>query len=217
MKFKNIVGVLIVMIFGSCAQRTSKVERQNENVDTQQEKFKSGLTIKNEINRGTNYTDSLGTDYNIRNIPISITNDSTISILIQIVFSKEYDYPHPNSDEKFQLISLPKEWALDGVGVTESMIDELPKYIEKPLLNKTIEPGEEFLLSIGSLYPRPAKISGVLPRTLFVQSDTTTFPKCEWLMEKDRPSNQQIPLGLKIITGDWCMIIPCGSIAYLKN
>ena len=217
MKFRSIVGILIFSFAWSCAQRTSRDERTNENMDTRQTMLKSGLTIKNKINRGINYTDPHGDDYSIRYIPISITNDSTISIHLQMGFSKEYDYPHPDSQEKFRLILLPKEWALDGVDISESMLDELPKYIEQPLLNKTIEPGEEFILSVGSVYPRPAKTSGVLPRTLFVHSDTTTFPECEWLMKKERSSNQQIPVGLKIILGERCMIIPCGSISYLKN
>jgi hypothetical protein len=217
MKFSTIVGVLIIMTLGSCAQRTSINESPNENASTKQVKFNSGLKIENGINRGTNYTDSLGTLYSIRNIPITIMNDTTFPIQVQISFSKEYNYPQAVSSEKFKLIPLPKEWAADHSEITERMLNIVPKYIEKPLINEIIEPGEEFILSIGSVYPRPAKIHGVLPRTLFVQNEITNFPECEWLVKKDRRLNKQIPLGLKIVIGEQCLIIPCGSISYLKN
>ena len=216
MKYRTIVGLLIVLIFCSCAEQTTKGEPQLENDPNQHLVPKSGLLIDNGINRGISYTDPQGTDYSIRYIPITIANDSTIRIHLQIAFSKEYNYPHPDNDE-FKLIPLPKEWALDGVGVTEGMIDELPKYIDKPLLNETIEPGEKMILAIGSLYPRPAKTTGVLPRILFSQGDTTAFPECDWLMEEDKSSNHQIPLELKIIFGERCMIIRCGQISYAGN
>lgn len=217
MKFRSIIGFLFALMVCSCTQQTSKGKLLKENVDNDKLEFKSGLNIKNRTNRGTNYTDRQGTDYSIRNIPISITNDSTISIHLQIAFSLEYNYPHPESDEKFKLIPLPKEWALDGLGVTENMIDELANHIEKPFLHVTIKPHEEFLLSIGSLYPRPTKTNGVVPKILFVQNDATIFPDCDWLMQKNQLSNQQIPMGLKIVIGEKCMIIPCGSISYLND
>lgn len=214
MKSKNILLLLTIIFWSSCVQPPSNDQRSNDHTNLPEINFKSGLKIKNRINRGTNYTDSLGVNYSIRNIPISITNDTTISIHLKIEFSKEYNYPYPDNNEKFRLIPLPKEWALDGIGVTQNMIDELPKHIETPLLNVTIKPGEVFLFSIGSLYPRPARTSGVLPRTLFVSTDTTTFPECEWLIPNDQSSNQPLSIKLKIVTGERCTIIPCGSIAY---
>ena len=217
MIFRTILGIFSVLIVCSCHQQPSKSGVEIENYPKQHLVPKSGLLIDNGINRGISYTDSLESNYNFRYIPITITNDSTIRIHIQIAFSKEYNYPNPDSDEKFTLIPLPKEWALDGVGVTESMIDELPKYIAKPLLNEIIEPGEKIVLSIGSLYPRPPKTTGVLPRTLFALSDTTTFSECDWLVEEIGSSNQQLLLGLKIIFGERCMIIPCGQISYPEH
>ncbi len=203
-----IVLVVFLASFTQCASEKSKSPEHTR---------KSGLLIENKINRGINYTDPQGTDFSIRYIPITIINDSTIPINLQIAFSKEYNNPPPNNEEKYRLIPLPKEWALDGVGISDSMIDELPAYIEKPVLDETLGPGEDLVLAIGSLYPRPAKSTGVLPRTLFAQGDKTTFPDCDWLMEKDRSSDQQIPLGLKIIFGEKCMIIPCGQISYPEN
>ncbi len=196
-----LIGLLTVY---SCKQQTSKGPPP----------VHSGLLIDNGINRGTNYTDSVGIDHNLRYIPISITNDSIIPIRLQITFSKEYEFPHPDSDEKFKVIPLPNEWALDGVGVTESMIDELPKYIGKPVLNEIVQPGEELVMAIGTLYPRPPKTSGVLPNELFVHIERGIFPACDWLMQGESSSNNQILLGLRLNFGEKCVIILCGQISY---
>lgn len=214
MKFKIIFGLFIFVVVSSCFQQTSKNGTQTESEVDHSLPLKSGLLIENKINRGINYTDPIGADYSIRYIPISITNDSSVSIHVQIAFSKQYNYPAPHSEEQFKLIPLPGEWARDGVGVSDSMISELPTLIDNPVLAATIAPGEKIVLAIGSIYPLPAKTSGVLPRVLFTQRDTTTFAECDWLLEKDRSSNQHIPLGLKVIFGDKCRIIPCGQVTY---
>jgi len=118
--------------------------------------------------------------------------------------------------ETFKLFPLPKTWALDGVQVSESMLAEIPQYIENSSLAVTIKPGEELLLSIGSLYPRPAKTRGVLPRTLFVQKDALIFPECENVLTQDLSKDQKTSLNLKVVTGDQCMIIPCGWVSYIE-
>lgn len=191
--------------FTQCAQEKSTRTEQTSNV---------GLLIDNGINRGINYTDSLGTNYNLRYIPITITNDSTIPIHFQLVFSKDYDYPIAFGDQKFKVIPLPKEWGLNGVEITDSMFNELKNYIAKPLLNKTLEPGEKRVIAIGTLYPRPPKFRGILPNALFAHTDKGIFPTCDWLMNEDPSSNPQIALGLKLNFGESCMVIPCGQISY---
>lgn len=206
-----------MMLVCSCFQQTSKGGLGPKNESKHSFTSKSGLQIKNQINRGINYTDSLGIDYRIRYIPISITNDSTISIHLQLEFSKEYNHPNPESDEKFKLIPLPEEWALDGAIVTDSMLGNLPKYIQHPNINTTVRSGEEIIIAIASMYPRPAKTTGVLPRILFTQNEITNFTECGRLLRKDRLSNQQMPIALKVIIGEWCMVIPCGQYSYFKN
>ena len=201
MKFRTIVGLLIVLIGCSCIQQPSN----------------SGLLIENGINRGISYTDSLGTNYSIRYIPITITNDSTIPIHLQMAFSKEYDYPIAYGNQKFKVFLMPKEWATDRGTITDSMVVELKIYIEKPLLNETIEPGEKYLLAIGTLYPNPAKISGVLPNLLFAQSNGDNFQSCDFLMDQDKSTNSKLALGLKLVFNESCLIIPCGKISYPEN
>ena len=201
----------------SCIQNPWKNGMQTDNNSDQFLEAKSGLLIENKINRGINYTDPQGIDYSIRYIPISITNDSTISIEVQITFSKEYNYPYPYNEERFKLIPLPREWAMDDTDISESMTNEIASYIENPVLNKTIKAGEQIVFAIGSLYPRPTNSTGVLPRRLFAQGETEIFENSDWSMEKNRSLNQQIPMVIKIIFGEKCTIIPCGHISYLEN
>lgn len=198
MKFNTVIGLLFMMMICSCTQHSAQ----------------SGLKIDNGINRGISYTDSIGADYNLRYIPITIINDSSIPIRLHINFLKEYNYPQSDKKEKFRLILLPEEWALEGIGVTESMMTELPNYIDKPLLNNTLEPGEKFLVVIGTLYPRPPKNSGILPNTLFTHNRRDMFTECDWLMQEDPLSSPKNTLGLKLNFGNRCMVIPCGQISY---
>ncbi len=70
MEIQNYCCILITILLASCTQQTSIGDFPKEKVNIQQVQFKSGLKIKNRINRGTNYVDTLGVDYSIRNIPI---------------------------------------------------------------------------------------------------------------------------------------------------
>ena len=207
MKFGSVFSLIILMLISSCATKTNNTKS----------KMDSGLLIENRINRGINYTNLRGDDRSIRYIPITITNDTTIPIQFQLNFSKEYYNPKPYDEETFKLVPLPTEWALDGVDITENMIVKIPNYIEDPSITKSLEPGEQFVFAIGSIYPRPARSTGVLPRTLFSLTKVEDFTSCEWLMDKEPRSNERIPLGLKVVFGDKCQVIPCGWISYPKN
>lgn len=176
--------------------------------------LKNGVLIENRINRGINYEDPNGEQYNIRFIPITITNDSTIPINIQIEFLKEYYNHQSNIKEKFKLIPMPREWALDGIDITEKMMDELQDYIDKPKLNKTIEPGEKFVFAVGALYARPTKSNGILPQGLFVIDEAEPFKDCAWPMENEGSSNNTIPIGIRILFGEKCAILYSGQISY---
>jgi hypothetical protein len=142
---------------------------------------------------------------------------------IQLAFSKEYDYPAAYGDQKFSVFPFPKEVNPDEVTFdtisyelgSNELRDFLDKGFDTPyILNETVEPGEKCVVAIGTLYPRPPKICGVLPNALFVHSNRGIFPMCDWLMKEDPSSNPQIALGLKLNFKESCTIIPCGQISY---
>ncbi len=220
MIFRTILGLLIVLISCSCAQQTSKGEHQTENAPNQHLKSKAGLKIEYKPTRGQPYTDTLGTKYSLRHIPATITNDSTIPIHVQIAFSKEYDYPIAYNDEQFKVFPMPKEWALDGVEITDSTYNELPKYIDKPFLNKTLEPGEKFVVAFGTLYPHPINY-GVFPMAVFSQNNRAFHHDCDSLIIPNKSTNPHLVLELNLgftsgsqASPESCTIIPCGQISY---
>ena len=183
MILKTLVGFFIVLIGCSGNQQTSKNRLTIEDDPNQHQEWKSGLLIENGINRGIGYTDSLGNNYNIRYIPITITNDSTIPIHLHIVFSQDYDYPIEYGETQFKVIPLPKEWALDGVEVTDSMVDALQNSLNKPSLRYTLEPDEKWVFAIGTVY-QPTGY-GVLPNALYVQGDKPSFHECKNHLNRD--------------------------------
>lgn len=175
-----------------------------------------GLQIENGINRGVNYTDSLGGTYSIRYIPITLTNDTNLSIQLQLTFETA-DYLDSNSREPFNLIPLPERWAMDGVEITDSLLNELPKHLQQPTVSKILKPGEKWLMAIGTVYPRPARFTGVLPHTLFTHTTAAVFSECDWDMEEIPSSGAPLSLGLKLRLGGNCMVVPAGQMTYLEQ
>jgi len=220
MKFETIIGFIIVMFLSSCLQRTTSKDI-NEVASNKTVKFKSGLTIENGINRGTGYKDSLGIDYNIRYIPITITNDSTLSVKLDINFSKKYTNPLASSDDDFNIMPMAREWAVDGGEITDNMFVHLKEVINNPRTNKTLKPGEELLFAIGTRYYRGSGYAAPLPEVLFVQGDMDSFQFCESLLFGER-TKSNLEFGLKLIFNrgkkdEHCAIIPCGQISYIEN
>ena len=173
-----------------------------------------GLRIECGINRGADYTDPAGTTFNLRYIPVVLTNESTTPIHVQIEFARDYGYPHPAEDDRFRVLPMPEEWTGSG-DITRGMLDALGNTIDQPTLADTIAPGAELVLAIGTLYPRPPKNTGVLPRTLFVHDTRGALPECEWRMDKEPTAGSptELGLGLELRFGGRCTVIPCGWIS----
>lgn len=206
-----------MLIVCSCTLQTSKGARHLEDGPPNQHLGSiSGLSIEHGGYRGTEYRDSQGTNYNLRYNPILVTNDSTIPIHVQIAFAKEYDYPTGYDNKQFKVFPLPKEWAQDGTtdGMFDQMWQEFEYYLEKPFLNATLEPSENLVFAIGTLYPQPPEVWWVVPNELFATSNDEMFPTCDWYLYEDPISNSEIALGLKLHLDQRCIIIPCGQISY---
>ena len=230
MKLRTVLGLFCLLIICSCNQQPSKKGLQNEKDSNQH----LGLRIENRINRGTGYTDLQGTDYNLRYIPITITNDTSISIHLQIDFSKEYDYPIENSGQKFKVLLLPKVFALDGVPITtdnQTLIDsvqiEFRNYLEYGLdtpykLNKILEPNEKIVIVIGTQYRPRQTVLTPLPNVLFIKDDSASFKGCDNLIGQKSTTDSLIALGFKLNfykgrSIENCTIIPCGQISYNED
>lgn len=219
--YQSLVGLLVVLTVCACSQRATKSVQQNENGSQQHQEAKSGLLIDHGSYRGTEFTDSLGNQYNLRVNPITITNDSIIPIHVQLAFSKEYNYPNGYGDGPFKVFPLPKEWARNRTtdDMFELMWVEFENHVDNPLMSKTIGPGEKLVIAIGTLYPIPKETLWVVPHELFTYSDGSTFPDCE-LHKKENQSlfpfavGAEIEFGLQLHMDAGCRIIPCGQISY---
>lgn len=185
--------------------------------------LKTGLRIDQKPTRGQSYTDSLGVKYALRHIPAIITNDSTIPIHVQITFSREYDYPMVYNKQQFKVFPMPEIWALDGVEITDSILHAIPKYINQPVVSKTLAPGEKWLLAFGTLYLTTVNY-GVFPIAIFSHNNRALYPEGARLTD---PNNQPVsPLSLELLVGftsgsqaspESHATINCGQISYPKN
>ena len=210
MPFRTLPGLLLILLTYACAQRTPKGRLP----------IKSGLKIENSPTRGTGFTDSLGTKYGLVYITATITNDRPIPIQIQLDFAKGYDYPAAYGDAQFNIILPPSVFALDGVEITDSQMQALPKLTGKSSLIETLKPGEKHEATIGILRPVRKELCSATPYALFEYRNTGDFPSCDWPSDEGQPPNSQFALGLKVgfcTTGlayKSCTFIPCGQISY---
>lgn len=187
----------------------------------------SGPLIDNSPTRGLGFADTLGQDYNLVYITTTVTNDQKIPIHFQMCLPYENDYPKAYGDQKFKLLLWP-ELTSDQVTSLVSNGNLLDRFSGKDpatphILNKTLEPNEEFYATIGTLFPRPTVNCSATPYELFEFRDKKNYTSCEWPMNKNRTSNDQIKLGLKVgfctvgLVYESCRFIPCGQISYSEH
>ncbi|MDB4727897.1 hypothetical protein OAF63_03825 [Saprospiraceae bacterium] len=225
MIFRTITGLLILMVIGSCIYQPQKDEEQVKDDLNQQQGVKTGLKIEYGPNLGMIDEFTAG---NYIHITATITNDSTIPINLQMALSKEYDFPDSCGDNKYKIFLLPKEFTPDtatlyGI-IADGLGDFLNKCLENPYtLNKTLEPNEYIVITIGVLFSGSTKCSA-LPRAVFTQSDGHNFQACDSQMNLDKSTNPQLALGVKLdfysgkgSTPVTCILYPFGQISYPKN
>ncbi len=226
MIFRTIIGLLIVLIVCSCIQQLSNNEQQIEESPDQQNGAKTGLKIEYGPNLGMIDEFTAG---NFIHITATITNDSTIPIHLMAALSKEFDFPDSCGNSKYKAFLLPKELTPDTAtlynNLTNSVTDEMDEYLDRCLehpytLNKTLEPGEYSVITIGTLFATNTKCAA-LPREVFAQDDVHNFQRCDSRLNQDTGTKPQNTLGVKLdfFSGkgsvpETCILHPCGQISY---
>lgn len=211
MIIRTIFGLLVVLM-GCTSTQQKSVNRSL---------IRSGLLIENGPTRGMGYTDAAGTKYGLVYITTTITNDSTLPIQFQVALPKEYDYPSEYGDHKFNLLLWPN-LNTDHVASLDSMMSLAETYLGKDLNNpylyrKTLEPGAQWVATIGSRFPSQSVICSAVPYALLEFGNRATDPSCGWATHED---HNTLSLGLKIgfctVGAEYesCIILPCGQIAY---
>ncbi|NNE55806.1 MAG: hypothetical protein HKN32_07295 [Flavobacteriales bacterium] len=181
-----------------------------------QEADLNSFQITNGVLRGTGHTDSLGTEFNLREIPITFRNDSTLPLQVELEFSSGYSYSENHGEGTYRVVPLPEEWGLEQT--SDSLFDllyqRLPGHINNPFLQRTIQPGEELTIAITTVYPLPAEEWWIVPDELFAFTDKLTHTSCEWLHNEKSTSLTAIRLGMKVRYDGGCTVIPCGRLFF---
>ncbi len=236
MLFRTILGLLITVIVCSCARQSPKNGPQVKDGLDRHLPSKTGLKIENGINRRITPNDSLGITHFLIHATSIITNDSTIPIHLQIALSKEYEFPTLCNDKKYRVFLLPKEQTPNTATLYDRIINGFDDFIKTCLdnpyiINKTLKPGENCEITIGTLYPSPTNC-GVVPRAVFSHDNKGLYHACDrQLPARSAGGNQpissdpQFEIGVKlefynqrkfIGPEDHCTVIPFGQISYLE-
>lgn len=207
MKFKPLQGLLLLLMLCACQSQAPK----------------SGLKITYKPTRGQSYLDQEGKNLNLRHIPLILTNDSSVTIHLEIAFAEEYTFPAAFDDAHFRLFPMPEIWAMDGVDITDSILQELPRYIDAPRLSKTLKAGESCYLALGTLYPKNLNY-GVFPIAVFSHEQRDLQHECRELINPDElpisPSSLELLIGFtddSQARPDSCMSLPFAQISYPNN
>lgn len=230
MKFRTIIGLIIVLIVCSCSQLATKGELQTENEPNEQHRRKTGLKIEYGPNLGTTHTDTLGIKHFYVHSTNIITNDSIIPIHLEFTLSKEYEFPAFCNDKTFQAFLLPEELTPDTATLYNNIVNGQHDFLNSPLanphtINKILEPGEYCVVTIGILIVKPANCAAV-PRAVFSHDNIGLYSACHRQTNQALSTDPQLEIGVKleyyykrkfISPDDGCSVIPFGQISYPKH
>lgn len=202
MTVKNLFRLVFLIFLYSCSDNSNHyANRTREEIRTGEKQF--GLYIENGPRQGMQYFDSIGAMYNYRYNTITIWNDSTVAIKLEIGFSKMGMNLKDSIKSKFFLLPrhlTPKQQHMDTGGMSEELKRFLDFEIDNPVhLSKVLNPREKCVLTFGVLtdtkYPDP----------------TTPF---ETALLTSHENSSAISLKLKI---NDTLIIPCGQFLYMQK
>ncbi len=159
-----------------------------------------GLSIENGQRQGFQYYDSTNTEYNYRYNTITITNDTTVPIQLEIGFSEK----DLNKISYSKVFLLPRPLTPNKQQFDNSISDGLKRFLDldtgkQEHLSKTLKPNEKCVLTFGVL-------------TDIKYPDPTTPYETKLLTHKEIPS----AISCKLKIND-TLVIPCGHFKYLEE
>jgi hypothetical protein len=137
---------------------------------------------------------------------------------------REYSYPISNDYQEFRVVlwsglTEPPHLYSDSTGQAfANFIDNEPESSNQ--FNQLLEPGEKYLITIGTIVPSPPKICSVVAFSIVEYNERRKHSDCDWLMGKVNSTNPKLALGLKVgfcTSGQHyktCAVLPCGQISY---
>ena len=187
--------VFLICLYGCSGNSDNHVNRTGEK--------QSGLYIENGLRQGMQYVDSTGADYNYRYNTITIWNDSTVAIQLEIGFSEMGMNLKDSIKSKIFLLPrhlTPNEQHFDAGGMSEELKRFLDFEINSPVhLSKVLNPKEKCVLTFR-----------VLTDTKY--PDPTTPYETKLLTSHENTS----AISLKLKIND-TLIIPFGQFSYVQK
>lgn len=228
MAFRIIVGISIVLIASSCTWQAAKDGQQTTNDADTHLNSNSGLQIEYGPNLGITHTDSQGDRHFYVHSTAIITNDSTIPIHLRSSLANEYEFPTFCGDQnKYQVFLLPEELTPDTATVYNNIVNGPHDFLDSPLdnpstLNKTLQPHEFCVVTIGVLTRQPTNCAAV-PRAVFSHDTKALYQACDRQINEAISSGPQLEIGIKleyynqrkfIAPEDGCAVIPFAQVSY---
>lgn len=203
MSFKNLFLLIFPICLYACSGNHLNGADEKQLSPDPNKHLQFGLHIENGQRQGMQYYDSSGTEYNYRYNTITIWNDTTVAIQLEVGLQELGINPKDSIHSKFFLLPrhlTPKQQQFDTGGISAELKKFLESEIDKPVhLSKAVNPQEKCVLTFGVLtdikYPDP----------------TTPF-ETELLVSKENAS--AISLKLKINDS---LTIPCGQFTFIKQ
>jgi len=187
--------LFLVCLYGCSDSSEPRINRPHER--------QSGLYIENGPRQGMQYFDSSGTEYNYRYNTITIWNDSTVAIQLEIGSPEMKPNLKNSIQSKFFLLPrhlTPTEQHFDTDGISKELKRFLDSEIDNPEhLSKVLNPGEKCVLTFGVL-------------TDMKYTDPTTPYKTALLTSKESAS----ATSLKLKIND-TLVMPCGQFSYIQK
>ena len=196
--------VFLIFLYGCSSNSENHVNRPDEKQFrlNQYHHLQFGLNIENGPRQGMQYFAS-GAEYNYRYNTITIWNDSTVAIQLEIGFSDRGMNLKDSIKSNFFLLPrhlTPNEQHFDTGGISKELKRFLAFEIDNPVhLSKVLNPREKCVLTFG-----------VLTDTKY--PDPTTPYETELLTSSEKTS----AISLKLKIND-TLIIPCGQFSYIQK
>ncbi len=194
MTFKNLVGLLFLIVLFSCADSKDISNGQTNSI----EKLPRGFYIENGPRQGFMFADSIGPQYTYRYITSTIINDSTASMRLEINFSETKNtvkdslksivfllptHLTPEKQQFDQYMSRELKWFLSRVTKTPISLDTI------------LGPKQKCVMTFGILTDvKYAEPFGICLKGSTINASTTTLALC---FDK--------------------YLIPCGQISCINN
>jgi hypothetical protein len=218
---------IVVLFLCSCSDNNSSPHKHHD-LSTINKVFDSinysyrekhfGVSLVNQPLRGASFIDSTGEIKQFRSLRVQIVNDTVIPLAIKLYFSNKFNNLFHLTNKKFKAFLLPDSVSNFGRAQNKFLNEE----IEKPsALNKIIQPGEIFIVTIGMLFSNTANTSNeIILSELFFEGEKPNLNLPDTVIIS---INNKYTKGLDIILGvtlsshsNYYSTIPCGQLSLSK-